>query len=679
METYSSNSEDVEIPAAVSASVERWTKLIRITREKRSKDYLRMKGNMEFATGLQWREQTSLDDDRYVSNGTLRQVNQKVAALYAKNPTFATERRKRLEFQIWDGRIESLQQAVTLSMSPESLPEDTLAASALIADYTTGRASKDLIDKVGLTLQYLLTFYVGDQTPSFKKQMKQMVRRAVIMGVAFVKLDFAVEEQGVLSTTEKEASTADRIRMADEIMRQLNDGEIEQDSPELVRLQALLSSLQSFQSSGGGLNERLVFDFPCATSIIIDMACRNINGFIGANWIAQEYIMPIEEINAHFQTKISYGTDIKPYNEQGEEYIQDSSDEKPKCCLWEVYDRSTCSKFYLIDGYKGYVVSPEAVHPETKNFWPIFALTFNDVEVEPGKTRASIYPPSDVQIMKSPQKEWNRTRQGLRSHRTTNGPKYLAMKGRLTDEDKEKLANAPDNSVIEIQGAAAGEDITKLVQPMIHQPIDPIMYDTSPLLQDMFLTNGNEEGSQPASSKGTATAATINEQSRMVVTASNIDDLDDLLCDVAEAAGEILLRNASVETVKRIVGPGAVWPGEGTNREDYVNWVFLQVVAASSGRPNKALEISNFQQLAPILMQAGASPQFIVREAIKRLDDRLDIDDAFALGPQAQVAMPMTPPQDNTPPPDPAHGKTGPSSGNQLPAATSPKVQSPKV
>ncbi len=678
MENYSPTQDQPEIPQAVMASVELWTKLIRYTREKRKDEFRRMIADSEFATGLQWAEQTDLLDDRYVSNGTLRQVNQKVAALYAKNPTFTAERTKRLEYQVWDGRIESLQQAVALSASPEALPEDRFAASALLSDYSTGRATKDLVDKVGTTLQYLLTHYVNALTPSFKKQMKQLVRRAVIMGVGFIKIDFAVEHENTLSTTEKDTSNADRLRMAQEIMRKLQDGEIDQDSADLVRLQALLSSLNAEQDAGE-VSERLLFDFPLATSIIVDLNCRSLNGFIGANWIAQEYILPLEEINAHFETNISYGSEIKRYNEGGEALITtEDPDRKPRCCLWEIYDRTSKSKFYILDGYKAYIKPPEKLWPETKNFWPIHALTFNDVEVEPGKSKASIYPPSDVQIMRSPQKEWNRTRNALRAHRKANKPTYLAMAGRLSEKDKENLQNAPDNAVIEIQGAAAGEDVSKLVKPMVHDPIDQMLYDTSPLLQDMFLTNGNEEGTNPASTQGTATAATINEQSRMVVTSSNVDDLDDLLCDVAESAGEILLRNISVETAKRVVGPGAVWPGEEANREDFVQWIYLQVLGASSGRPNRALEIANFTQLAPILQAAGASPQFIVREAIKRLDDRMDPDDAMALGANAQVAMPMMP-SEQVEPAAPDRGETGPSNENQLPAATNPKVQQPNL
>jgi hypothetical protein len=113
----------------------------------------------------------------------------------------------------------------------------------------------------------------------------------------------------------------------------------------------------------------------------------------------------------------------------------------------------------------------------------------------------------------------------------------------------------------------------------------------------------------------------------MTVASSNVDDLDSLLTALARSGGEMLLWEMSKQTVLRIVGPGAVWPEE--NRSDFVNQIELSIVASSSGRPNKAIEVANFERMAPLLMQAGANPMFLIREGVKRLDDRLDVNDAF--------------------------------------------------
>src|SRR5213078_206511 len=163
--------------------------------------------------------------------------------------------------------------------------------------------------------------------------------------------------------------------------------------------------------------ERLVFDFPPSTSVIVDPRCRAVRGFIGAQWVAQEYFKPVSDINEFFELKISpTDTDIVKYSPSGEQSMLEVNQEDPLVHLYEVFDHRTKSTFFLVEGYKDYVQKPQPVYPETTSFWPLFALTFNDIETEPG-ARSTIFPPSDVQLVKAAQKEWNRSRNSLRSHR----------------------------------------------------------------------------------------------------------------------------------------------------------------------------------------------------------------------------------------------------------------------
>jgi hypothetical protein len=95
----------------------------------------------------------------------------------------------------------------------------------------------------------------------------------------------------------------------------------------------------------------------------------------------------------------------------------------------------------------------------------------------------------------------------------------------------------------------------------------------------------------------------------------------------------------------RIAGQGAVWPGQ--DREEFVNEIMLEVLAASAGRPNKSLEIANFQQLAPIWLQAGVSPKFIVTEGLKVYDSRIEPEELFPLvapsGAGSMIPQPSAP------------------------------------
>jgi hypothetical protein len=197
-----------------------------------------------------------------------------------------------------------------------------------------------------------------------------------------------------------------------------------------------------------------------------------------------------------------------------------------------------------------------------------------------------------------------------------------------------------------------------VIAPLPKIPIDPAAYDVSSLVSDVVATIGQPEQTlSPLDPRGTATGQTIAEQSRISVGTSNIDDLDDFLSWMARMGGEILLQEFSEETVKRIVGPGAVWPKTPQDREDFLNAIYLTTKAASSGRPNKTLEINNWRLLAPILQQAGANPQFMVRETIRRVDDQIDPSQAFPLTPMSSPP----PGQMGNPPERDQPGQTPPS------------------
>ena len=119
---------------------------------------------------------------------------------------------------------------------------------------------------------------------------------------------------------------------------------------------------------------------------------------------------------------------------------------------------------------------------------------------------------------------------------------------------------------------------------------------------------------------------------------SNIDDIDDLLTGIARNGSQILLQECSVDTVKRIVGEGAVWPD--MSRQQIADELWLQIEAGSTGRPNQAQEIANAERIFPLLMQIpGIKPEFLAKELIKRLDDKLDITQAFQSMLPSIIAM----------------------------------------
>jgi len=393
------------------------------------------------------------------------------------------------------------------------------------------------------------------------------------------------------------------------------------------------------------LREGLVFDFPESASVIVDPMCRQLRGFVGASWIAHELFLTPDEVKEIYNVdlKDQYRTyDMKgrltgpndPYK-QRTSYDEINGEGAPDGLVqvYEVYDRKAGLQYCMADGYDDFLREPMSPDVRVETFWPIFALVFNEVE-----HKDNLYPPSDVSLLLPMQHEYNRARQGLREHRRANRPKYAAPAGVLEDADKEKLATHPANAVIELQALAAGQKVNDVIQPVGQIGIDPNLYEVKTIFDDIQLVVGAQEAQFGGLSKATATETSIAESARMSSLGANVDELDSFMSEVARAAGQVLLLEMSLDEVKKIAGPGAVWPE--MTREDVMEEVFLEIEAGSTGKPNRAAELANIERIMPFLLQIpGIDPKWLAKELLKRLDDKLDLTTAFAEKIPSIVAM----------------------------------------
>jgi hypothetical protein len=620
------NTEQKDPPKIVENATTAWLRRIHDAEKTFKTVYQRMDDNMRFAAGEQWVGQQGPGGERYMSNMTLRTVNRKTADLYARNPKAVARLRKHRYHQIWSGDVEELVDAI---MRATMDPMD-VEARAIVEDYEQGNQIKEMLEKVAETLELFYDIQVDMQEPEFKLQMKQLVRRVITCGVAFAKPTFVRESEELPLASTQQGDVSTRTKLLTARLSQLMNGDFDADDPKAEEAQRLAASLeqQPWQYKPT-TEERLVIDFPTSDSIIVDPRCRLLRGFVGARWVAQKFVLPIDEVNSYFGLVLEK-RDFKAEELETRMVSDEVLEELFDVVVYELWDKTTRTVAYAAKGYSDWLKAPEAVYPSLRRFWPYVTLAFNDVEMT-SVAPSLIYPPSDVELMKSPQREWNRTRNSLKLHRTANRPKYISTVP-LTEEDKLRIQYADEQAVIELLGLPAGTDASKVLVALETKPIDPLLYNTDPLQQDMLMAVGmSSENMGPIQPNGTATQATISEQSRLAQTSSNADDVDDFLSDLAKLSGELLLLEASEETVKALVGPGAVWPPL-ADRAVFASEVFLEIEAASSGRPNKSLEVANFERMAPLLLQAGANPRFLVEEGIKRLDDQLDTQRAFPLG-----------------------------------------------
>lgn len=678
----------------VKTLVKMWQGRIIRRREQLKPDFERMRENMEFVWGLQWPHQTTIATDRYVANITQRLIAQKVATLYAKNPTTVSEPRKRLDYKLWDGKLESLEQfamqaAQYLEAGIPLPPEMQMFAM----DIEAGQMQKELVKKVGATLEKLDTYFTDNQKPEYKQQLKQAVRRAAICGVAYARPVFCSDGDPnyiTLSTTDQPSTMQAMEKSVQEMLSRDGGGDVmDPDSVQNAQLSQMMQAVQ------GGYGEdpfqypqRIEHDFLPATSVIPDECCRSLVDWVNAEWIAIEYTLKASKVSAIFGKQVRTGsgegsaTEVDPLNPAHDVQPDPNRDSQgtprdPSVRVWEVFDKLTKTRFFICEGFLDFLLAPEPPRPAVMGFFPVFPLVFNEVEVEPG-TRASLFPCSDVQSVKSAQLEWNRTRDALRDQRVANNPVWLTRDGNMTPEDEDNIANGIPNSVVKLKGVGPETDLNTIFVRRPAADIDDKMYETAPLEQDMMMGGGMQQANLgPAQPNVTATVGTIAEQSRMDASASNVDDLDGFLSRLAQARGEMYLQAMDPQIVEDIVGPGAVFPSSPETRSYYLKQVYLQIKAASSGRPNKAVDVANMRDLTPLLLQAGANPVAVIKKIMETLDANADVQDFFPLNMDALLGSMAQPGAEGQPagagqPPDQL---TNPDSGIQsLPPRPSPAL-----
>ena len=667
-----------------------WTQQIKADKKHWKVAFDQMRRDQDFAYGKQWSD-SRWEDDRYQANITLRHIQQRVAALYAKNPKVVAKRKERLMSTTWDGTMtavmgamQSLQQvqmqASAGMVDPMMAQQAAMGPMGILQDAQQTVQYKQQMDKFGKTLELLYDYNVDEQVHPFKAMMKLMVRRAVTTGVGYVKLGFQrVMEQ----RPELEAQIADasqRMATLERMLADFADGEIpDEHAKEKEALRLLMEDLQNQPEQV--VREGLIFDYPMSTSIIPDRKVQQLREFLGADYVTQEYVLSPDEVKEIYGKDIGEqfqayrpGTTEDPtvspisgeYDPQTDSWSYDKEDPEGDtyknrvAIVWETYSRKDGLVYVTCDGYKDFLREPASPEVWTERFYPWFPLVLNECD-HPVK----VFPPSDVGLLRDAQKEYNRLREGLREHRISNRPATAVAGGMLSDADQEKMVNRPANALIELDGLQPGQSVDQLLQPIRGPGLDPNLYEVNGVFEDVLRTVGVQEANLGTAGGSTATETSIAESSRQSSLQSNVDDLDDLLTQLARAGGQILLGEVSAQTVQEVVGPGAMWPE--LSRDQLAKEIFLEIEAGSTGKPNQAQEIQNFERLAPILMQIpGVTPEMMAKQALKRLDDRLELDEVYDQNMLSIQAMNQAAGQQQVPgaPPGEDPAQQGPEGAN---------------
>jgi hypothetical protein len=228
-----------------------------------------------------------------------------------------------------------------------------------------------MMERVGKTLEIFYNYNLDEQTHSFKAMMKMTVRRAVVTGVGYVKLGF---QRAMQMSPEIEARIADmseRLANIERLSADFADAQFHDTDAEAEQLRIDIQSLTQ-----EGVPDRArgaVAGLPGQHGDHPGPRCRSLRNFLGADWVAQEYLLYPDQIQE------VYGVDVgaagyTAYSEDG----FSSSETRPKvitgrrradrgsgstrddspACVWEIYSRRDGATFVVCDGYPDFLEEP---------------------------------------------------------------------------------------------------------------------------------------------------------------------------------------------------------------------------------------------------------------------------------------------------------------------------------
>jgi hypothetical protein len=570
-----------------------------------------------------------------------------------------------------------------------------------------------------------------------KRKMRQMVRSVLSVGVGWIKALVYSQTKRNPQIEKQIHDAQDNLEQIQAIKKMLGEGV---DSTEQDRLEAQLTDLIT------GLQARvevmvkqgMTVDFCRAEDIQVSLDIASTEEYEDADWISHDIFIRKDLLVSRFprltpedckSASVYYqrltgqvGDKSQPASALDQEQAQFTREavgqtgsamggDKPVefCKVVEFWDHRDNTIKTFVDGVQRWAVEPYAPPQASSRFYAFFRLAFYE-------TDGSRHPQSLSFRLRKLQDEYAAARSGGRLTRERSIPGTVFNRGQLSEEDATKIQNSTHMEMVGINPTTPDLPLDKVITAKPVPRVDPALYDTSPIHRDMMIVSGVQEAQQQAvSTPKTATEAQIQQSGFASRTSTDRDTEEMVLGELAKYTAEIAIQSLELPMVQKIAGPLAFWP-VGMAVDDIVAMCDVDIRAGTTGKPQANADKETWATLLPLLQQMmekiqvlqTANPPLatgyrnLLRETLKRLDDRLDIDDVLPQGdmppppptpPQVKVSLTgQLPPQDAqilaglTPTPDAAAAVAGGGAGGDAGgppvgngAVNNPGAQAPPV
>lgn len=511
-----------------------------------------------------------------------------------------------------------------------------------------------------------------------KKRMKMSVLAAMTEYFGIVKMTYQRDIRQDPIISQRINDTQDNIVRLEGLIQQAEDPANRQEA-ELHR-QELEEALKGLQEKSEVVAaEGLVIDRILPENLIIETSVDEFDDYEDADWLAQAVPMKRGAAEALYKVSLAgaktykggkdamAGGDDARDNEANKSGLLDSmatggaaAKDDEQICILEIWDKRSQLVYTMADGCDFFCRESFSVERVGQRWYPFFILPY---AVLPGQFVA----PCLVDLTEKLQDEYNETRDKFAAHRELNKPGWIGDRETLDGKNVKRYVDSVLGEVTLVD--AAGKQLNQVITAKLPIPVNPADYDTGPIRTDWEQVTGLQDAARSVVVQPkTATEASIMQQSLSGRTAEFRDKLEDLMQEMDEYGAQILLQELSPAQVERYTGPHkmgvAVDPMSGQevqivsepaydwpqlNRDQIFDMVEVNIVAGTTGAPDKAQGQEIWTKAFPVIQQlitqmmqlAGTGQDYspleaLMRETLKRFDDRIDVDQFL---PAKQPAM----------------------------------------
>lgn len=503
-----------------------------------------------------------------------------------------------------------------------------------------------------------------------KNRAKASVRSALTSSFGVVKVMYQRDIQQDPIIQSRINDTQDNILEIERLISDIEDpdqrGDLEAKKEELNQLMRSLNEQVEIVAAEGLVIDRILTD-----NLLIDPSTCEFWDYSDADWLCQ--IIPMKKSTAEATYKMKLDK-AKSYESSTDQHAMGKKDgrlatgatnldEDKQIAILEIWDKNTQTVYTMAEGCDYWLRDPYSPKKVGARWFPYFLLPFQVVD-------GQFVGPSLVDLTERLQEEHNTARDRYNQHRDLCLPGWVAS----TEINVKSIERYEDSKIGEITLVDTdGRPLNQFIQERNHPKIDPLVYDTSAVRYDWEQVTGLQDAARSTVVKPkTATEASILQQSLSGRVSEFRDQVEDWLQIIAQYSAQILLQEMTPAQVERIMGPGEPtmieqggiqvqakipsyeWPE--LRRDEVFEMIEMKIRAGTTGAPDKMEQQEAWGKVLPIiqglitqviqLRAQGIDTEPLVnlmRETVKRFDERLDVEQFIPAAPATPPGMPGMP------------------------------------